>query len=191
MTTASEVLAFWENAGEEMWYAKDDQFDQSIRDKFGATWQMANDGGLTDWMSDKDSALARIILLDQFPRNMFRNDPRAFATDQMALDTSAHMIAKAWDVHVEEPMRQFVYMPYMHSERPEDQARCCVLMAERMSGDTNLIHAEVHEEIIRRYGRFPYRNEALGRESTDAEVRFLENGGYADILQALQAERGN
>ncbi len=193
MTAArSEVLEFWQEAGPDAWYAKDDAFDQSIRDRFGATWQAAHDGTLPDWATEAEGALAHVILLDQFPRNMFREDPRAFATDAKALDVAARMVAKGWDCEITGPMRQFAYMPFMHAEEMAHQDSCVHLMQTRMPeadpAGNNDLHARVHREIIARFGRFPYRNAALGREMTPAEQAFIDEGGYGVILREIEAK---
>ncbi|WP_224815114.1 DUF924 family protein [Hasllibacter sp. MH4015] len=186
MTDAAEVLEFWETAGPEKWYAKDDDFDQAIRDRFMSAWQAAHDGTLDDWAVDANGALGLIILLDQFPRNMFRDDPRAFATDAMGRDVAGKMLAQGWDREIEGTMRQFAYMPFMHSEEMAHQDIAVDLMETRMEEGNNDLHARVHREIIRRFGRFPYRNEALGRSTTEAEQAFLDDGGYGAILREME-----
>lgn len=184
--SAADVVGFWEGAGPEKWYAKSDAFDQEIRDGFLETWEAACAGELRDWMDTGQGCLGRIILLDQFPRNMFRNDPRAYCTDGLALETSEVMIENGWDADVPEPMRQFVFMPFMHSETLEHLDTCIALMETRMSEGTNALHARVHREIVNRFGRFPYRNPPLGRKNTAEEQAFLDQGGYAAILKEMQ-----
>ncbi|MEJ6388387.1 DUF924 family protein [Gymnodinialimonas ulvae] len=186
MTQASEVVAFWEKAGPAAWYKQDDAFDQAIRDRFGETWQAAHDTGLREWAVDAPGALGLVILLDQFPRNMFRNDPRAFATDAAARDVSGQMIANGWDRKIDGPLRQFAYMPFMHSEDIAHQEVSVDLFETRMDEGNNDLHARAHREIIRRFGRFPYRNAALGREMTAKEQAFVDDGGYGHILRALE-----
>ncbi|MEQ8365275.1 MAG: DUF924 family protein [Roseicyclus sp.] len=181
------VLRFWEEAGPEAWYKKDDAFDQAIRDQFGALWEDARGGGCDGWSTSARGALARIILLDQFPRNMFREDARAFATDDLGRQTARYAIDRSWDLQIEGSLRQFFYMPLMHSEKVADQDKCVRLIKERMSDGNNLLHARAHREIIRRFNRFPYRNAALGRTSTAAESDFMESGGYGAIVSALEA----
>ncbi|MGP1355666.1 DUF924 family protein [Roseicyclus sp.] len=186
-----EVLDFWLGAGPEFWYKKDDAFDAEIRERFGALWERGARGELDEtWATNPKGALALIVLLDQFPRNMFRGDARSFASDDRALSTACYALDRGWDMRIDPPERQFFYMPFMHSERLTDQDHCVRLMAERMEGDENLLHARVHREIIRRFNRFPYRNEALGRTSGAAEREFLESGGYAQILEAMKAGQG-
>lgn len=186
MTSASDVVAFWEAAGPEKWYAKDDVFDQDIRDRFGAAWLEAHGGGLRDWAVDAPGALGLVILLDQFPRNMFREDARAFATDAYALEVSGQMIANGWDLEIAGLMRQFVYMPFMHSEEIAHQDICVDLMDTRMEEGNNALHARVHREIIVRFGRFPYRNGLLGRPMTPEEQAFIDDGGYGAIVRDLE-----
>jgi uncharacterized protein (DUF924 family) len=154
-------------------------------------WERGARGELDEtWATNPKGALALIVLLDQFPRNMFRGDARSFASDDRALSTACYALDRGWDMRIDAPERQFFYMPFMHSERLTDQDHCVRLMAERMEGDENLLHARVHREIIRRFNRFPYRNEALGRTSGTAEREFLEAGGYAQILEAMKAGQG-
>lgn len=187
MTRSTDVLDFWLNAGAKAWYAKDDDFDQDIRDQFGQTWRAANDGHMPDWARDAKGALALVVLLDQFPRNMFRDDPRAFDTDAKALETTGLCLAHGWDRDIAEPERQFIYMPFMHSENMDHQNTCVELMETRMTEGNNALHARAHREIIVRFGRFPYRNTALGRDTTPAEQAFLDGGGYGAIMKELGA----
>jgi len=182
---AGEVLTFWEEAGPEMWYKQDDSFDRTIRDRFGALWDAAAAGGCADWAVGARGALALLILLDQFPRNMFRASPRAFATDERALRVAHQALSQGWDMRAQPPIRQFFYLPFMHSERLTDQDRGVRLFKARMPGGDNLLHARAHREVIRRFGRFPYRNAALGRETTRPEQDFLDAGGYGAIVNAL------
>ncbi len=185
--TAKDVVKFWDHAGPQAWYKQDDAFDQAIRDQFGAAWQDAHDGTLADWSVDAHGALGLIILLDQFPRNMFRNDPRAFSTDAQAIEAAKKMVAQDWDTQITGAMRQFIYMPFMHSEGIADQDMCIDLMETRMGAGSNALHARVHREIIARFGRFPYRNGPLGRDTAAAEQDFLDNGGYGAILREIEA----
>ena len=175
---ADEVLAFWKEAGPDKWYKKDDAFDRDVRDTFLSTYEAAAEGRLTPWENEPDSALALIIVLDQFPRNMFRNSPRAFAADPLAREIAAAAIAQGFDQAVDKTLRAFFYLPYMHSEEIEDQDRC-VELCRALGDPENLKYAEVHADIIRRFGRFPHRNAVLGRETTADEKAFLESGGFA------------
>lgn len=183
---AGEVLTFWQEAGPESWYRQDAPFDRTIRDRFGALWDLACAGGCDHWAMGPKGALGLIVLTDQFPRNMFRDSPRAFASDARALRIAASALNHGWDLRVAEPMRQFFYLPFMHSEMLTDQDRSVRLFTARMATGDNLLHARAHREVIRRYGRFPYRNAALGRISTPQEDVFLASGGYGAIVQELQ-----
>jgi len=190
MTRPSDIIAFWDGVGPEAWYKQSDTFDAEIRDRFLPTWEDACAGGARDWMDSGPGCLARLIVLDQFPRNLFRNDPRAYCTDGLALQTARHMIDAGWDVEVDGLMRQFVYMPFMHSEALADQDTCVALMEARMTEGNNALHARVHREIVMRYGRFPYRDGPLGRDTTPEEAAFLDGGGYGAIVQELEAVEG-
>jgi uncharacterized protein (DUF924 family) len=191
MTTPQEILAFWlDEVGPEGWYKQDDALDAEIRERFGAAWESAMDGRYALWLTHPTGVLAYIILLDQFPRNMFRGDARSFASDQVSLAAAKQAIHRGWDMAIDEPARQFFYLPLMHSENLCDQERCVRLMKERLpGGPENLLHARVHREIIRRLGRFPYRNAALGRKDTPAEAAFVAEGGYGSVLRGMQARQ--
>ncbi|MCV2880824.1 DUF924 family protein [Actibacterium sp. XHP0104] len=189
MTTAQEVRDFWlGEVGPEGWYAGGDELDARIRDRFEDLWLQARKGGLHDWLANPADTLSYLLLTDQFPRNMFRGDAQAFATDAMARTAAKNAIAKEFDMRIPTPERQFFYLPLMHSETMTDQDRCVRLMMLSMPGDDgeNLLHARAHREIIRRFGRFPYRNAALSRETSPAEQDFLDKGGYAKIVARLK-----
>jgi uncharacterized protein (DUF924 family) len=176
--SASDVLAFWTKAGPDKWYTKDDAFDRAIRDNFLATHEAAAAGRLNPWENEADSALALVIVLDQFPRNMFRGSPRAFAADRLARDVADGAIGQGFDKAVEKDLRAFFYVPFMHSENIVDQDYC-VELCRALGNDDNLKYAEIHAEIIRRFGRFPHRNPVLGRDTTPEEKAFLDSGGFA------------
>ena len=174
----AEILAFWQSAGPDRWYVKDAAFDADIRDRFLPTWQAAAAGNLSSWETTDDGTLALLLVLDQFPRNMFRGDVRAFSTDPHARDVALRAIQRGVDARVAPDLRQFVYVPLMHSEDLADQERCCALFLA--TGETdNLKYADEHADIIRRFGRFPHRNVVLGRASTAEELAYLEAGGFA------------
>lgn len=180
--TSEEVVSFWaDTVGPEKWYIQDTKLDDVIRDRFLATWEAASKGELDHWFLRPEGALALLIVLDQFPRNMFRGNDRAFSTDKMALCKAKKAIAMGHDLCVNEPERQFFYLPLMHSECLTDQERCVRLILTRMpkTGSANLPYAKEHREVIRKFGRFPYRNDALGRDTTEAEANFLQQHGYA------------
>lgn len=178
VATPAEVLDFWFAAGPQKWFSKDDAFDAAIRERFLPTYEAAAAGRLADWEATPEGALALVIVLDQFPRNMFRGSRRTFATDDFALAVAKRAIARGFDRKLELPKRNFFYLPFMHSEKLADQERCVEL--SRQSGDKNTLkYAELHADIIRRFGRFPHRNALLGRATTAEEQAFLDGGGFA------------
>jgi uncharacterized protein (DUF924 family) len=174
----SEVIAFWREADAERWWKKDDAFDDTIRARFLALWHEAAAGGLRPWRASDEGMLALIIVCDQFPRNMFRGDPRTYATDPLAIEVAREAVDAGVDLRVDPSLRQFIYMPFMHSEHLADQERCVALF--RDSGDAeNGKYAEDHADIVRRFGRFPHRNQVLGRATTAEEQAFLDSGGFS------------
>ena len=186
-----DVLKFWlEEVSPSDWYNSTPEFDAEISKRFESAWEAAQAGKLAHWLTYPTGALAFIILTDQFPRNMFRDMGKAFASDKQGLSAAKLAIDKGWDMRVEEPARQFFYMPLMHSENLCDQDRCVRLMCERMpeSGKNNMLHARAHREVIRQFGRFPYRNEALSRNFTAPETAYLKQGGYGHTVKELQAK---
>jgi uncharacterized protein (DUF924 family) len=174
----ADVVAFWRGAGQKKWFNKDEAFDREVADRFSALHAEAAAGKLSDWAGSPESALALVLLLDQFSRNLFRGSPQAFAQDAMALEVARKSLAASFDQRVEPQLRMFFYMPFMHSEAIADQQRCVLLFHNLASGDA-LKHAHEHEEIIRRFGRFPHRNAVLGRHTSTAEQSFLDGGGFA------------
>lgn len=170
-----EVLDFWFVGDEprKAWFQKDPVFDDEIRSRFLRLWESAAAGSLEGWTATRDEALAYIVVCDQFPRNMFRGDARAFATDARALAAARGFVARQWHVELPEVRRLFVYLPFEHSESLADQERSL----ELFKGHANHEYAVKHWEIVRRFGRFPHRNAALGRESTPEEVAFLREPG--------------
>jgi uncharacterized protein (DUF924 family) len=178
IATADDVLAFWRAAGPQQWFTKDDTFDAEIRTRFLPIYEAAAAGALADWEATPDGALALTIVLDQFPRNMFRRDARAFAADAAARAVADRALARGFDKQVPSGERLFFYLPFEHSETMADQERCCTLF--RALGDADLLRwAELHADIIRRFGRFPHRNAVLGRATTPAEKSFLDDDGFA------------
>lgn len=189
MVGPEEVLSFWlDGVGPKGWYEVSDTLDQTIRDRFLTTWQAAQEGAFSLWLTYPSGALAYIILNDQLSRNMFRGQGAAFASDSAGLAAAKSAIEKGWDKRIDEPARQFFYLPLMHSENLCDQDRCVRLICERMpqTRANNLLHARAHREVIRKFGRFPYRNEALGRAITALEAAYLAKGGYGSTVRALQ-----
>lgn len=178
---AAPVLKTWlEEVGPGGWYTADAETDACLRERFAALWQRAAAGTLNDWLAGPQGALALTVLLDQFPRNMFRETARAFASDQRARAVATAAIAMGHDRRTAEPERQFFYLPLMHSEALPDQERCVRLIRLKMpeTGAEQLDHARRHREVIRRFGRFPSRNPPLGRRDTEAERAYRAAGGY-------------
>ena len=188
MVGPEDVLGFWlDECSPAQWYAQDGALDDKIRERFGRAWVGASEGQYALWLTYPSGALAYIILTDQFPRNMFRNDPKAFSTDHAARAAAKTAIDKEWDLRIDAPARQFFYMPLEHSENLSDQDRAVRLICQRLSGDTQgMLHARAHREIIRQFGRFPFRNTALGRKSTATETAFLDGGGYGALLRRFE-----
>ncbi len=176
--TPADILAFWREAGRERWYTRDDAFDVEVRRRFLAVWQKAIVGKLASWEASDDGALALIIVLDQFPRNMFRDTPQAFASDGLARNVARRAIDRGVDTRVDPVLLEFLYLPFMHSEHLPDQLHCVALFQNTDNAE-NLKYAREHADIIRRFGRFPHRNRLLGRDSTEEEQAFLDKGGFA------------
>jgi uncharacterized protein (DUF924 family) len=190
MTSPDEVLAFWlDEVGPKGWYGGGEALDAEVRRRYQDLWQAATEGACALWLTYPSGTLAYIVVTDQFPRNMFRDDARAFSTDTIARAAAKVAVDRGWDLRIDEPARQFFYMPMMHSENLSDQDRCVRLMLARMprTGANNLLHAKAHREVIRRFGRFPTRNAALGRTSNAGEQAYLDDGGYLAVVRALEA----
>lgn len=187
-SSPADVLAFW--FGEEgepgygefrdQWFQKDEAFDREVADRFGGLYERAAAGELDAWREEAEGCLALVILLDQFPRNMFRGDARTHATDGKALDTARYAIEHALDRELPAYGRMFLYMPFMHAEGVEDQRRSVELfegLAADPKGPDVVEYAVGHREIVERFGRFPHRNAILGRETTPEEAEFLTQPG--------------
>ena len=190
MATPEDVLSFWlDEVGPEGWYKGGEELDEACRDRFAETWDRAAEGGLSLWLTYPAGTLAYTILADQLPRNMWRGTAQSFAMDAAALAAAKTAISRGWDLRIDPPARQFFYLPLMHSENLTDQDRAVRLFHTRMpdAGGSNLTHARAHRAIIRDFGRFPYRNDALDRATTAAEAQFLSGGGYGAALRQLQA----
>lgn len=187
MQGPDDILRFWlDECTPEQWFTADEALDKAIRLRFEETWQRATKGKFSFWLTYPNGALAYIILTDQFPRNMFRDDRRAFATDRAALVAAKSAIAKGWDLRTEVSARHFFYMPLEHSENLCDQDRAVRLIHDRLDNTGFLLHARAHREVIRQFGRFPHRNAALGRRSTSAELAHIDAGGYQHIVRNLE-----
>jgi len=169
------VIQFWrDEVGEARWYVSDPALDRQIRDRFEPLWQDARAGKLDRWQMTPDGTLAQLIVLDQFPRNMFRGTAQSFATDTQALAVAKTAVAREVDLRVPTSLRQFFFTPFMHSENLADQDRCIALFEQREGPSAyNLPYARAHRAEIARFGRFPSRNPALGRPSTPEETAYM------------------
>jgi uncharacterized protein (DUF924 family) len=172
----ADVLAFWREAGPDKWFTRDDAFDAEIREKFLATYEAAAAGKLGAWEATPEGALALVIVLDQFPRNMFRAQARCYAADPLARAAANRALKRGDELDVPVAERGFFFLPFMHSEDIADQERCVALYRE--AGDENLKYALRHADIIRRFGRFPHRNAALGRATAPEEQAYLDADGF-------------
>jgi len=190
MLHVEEILSFWfgqplddqayYDTWHKRWFTSDPLFDLTIREHFFADYQLAADRQLMEWQQTPHSGLALIVLLDQFPRNMFRGDPRAFVTDPLAREVATHLIHYGLDLQLLPVERSFVYMPFMHSEILVDQQQSVTLfrqLAQERPYVNSVPYALKHQENIERFGRFPHRNAILGRPSTPAELEFLKEPG--------------
>ena len=180
--TADDVVTFWVTAGPKMWFAKNDAFDEEIRQRFGTLHIEASRGEFASWAPTPGGALALLLLLDQFPRNLYRGSAHAFATDPLAFANARQAIERGLDGQVAPELRPFFYLPYEHSERIEDQDRSVTLCEahRNATGDADTLRwAHLHREIIVRFGRFPHRNRPLGRQTTPEEQAFLDGGGFS------------
>ncbi len=174
----ADILQFWQDAGPDRWFTRSDAFDADLKSRFLPLWEKASAGQLSSWGETADGALALVIVLDQFPRNMFRNDPRTYASDPLAREVARRAIARGADNKVDPSLRSFLYLPFEHSEDPADQKTCVALFKTSDDAD-GLKWAEHHAEIIDRFGRFPHRNLLLNRASTPDEQSFLDSGGFS------------
>ena len=177
LPSPADVVAFWRAAGPKRWFEKDAAFDDDIRRRFLKLHEAASTGKLTDWEGNAAGTLALLILLDQFPRNMFRGQARAFASDPLALAIASRAILKGFDGAFPD-LRGFFYLPFEHSENLADQEKG-IAFYKAVDDADGLKWAEIHADIIRRFGRFPHRNAVLGRVSTPEEQAFLDGGGFA------------
>jgi uncharacterized protein (DUF924 family) len=181
-TGPEEVLAFWIGSGPKAWFAHDPAFDAKIRARFEALHLAASRGELMGWAQTARGALALLLLVDQFPRNLWRGSAHAFATDPMARAVAEAAIDRGFDQQVEAVLRPFFYLPFEHSERIEDQDRAvalCQALHDAAGDESTLRWSNIHHDIIARFGRFPHRNAALGRVTTAEEQAFLDDGGFA------------
>jgi uncharacterized protein (DUF924 family) len=177
LATPDEVITFWREAGPDKWFAKDAAFDQAFRDRFLPTYEAAARGDLNEWELTPEGALAVILLLDQFPRNMFRGKRETYKTDPVALMAADRAIERGFDHKVEPQFRRFFYLPFMHSESLRHQERS-VTLNEALGEEDSIKWARHHHDIVARFGRFPHRNAILGRESRPEEEAFLQEDDF-------------
>lgn len=171
------IVAFWfEETKPQQWFQINPEFDQTIKDRFSGTYELAASGVCDEWKKDAEGCLALCIVLDQLPRNMFRGTEKAFETDKKALLISKHAIHRGFDQILVPMKRRFLYMPFMHSENLNDQKKSVELFGNMQVDDPmGYEHALRHYREIERFGRFPYRNKALSRENTPEEDEYLKN----------------
>ncbi|HEX5378919.1 MAG TPA: DUF924 family protein [Phenylobacterium sp.] len=177
----NDITQFWRAAGPPRWFAKNDVFDAEIRMKYEPAHHAAARGEHDGWLDTADGALALMLLLDQFPRNLYRGSGHAFATDGKARGLARAAIARGHDQRLEPQMRPFLYLPFEHSEDLADQdesVRLCALLRDQAGDEDTLKWARIHRDIIVRFGRFPHRNASLGRTTTPEELAFLDEGGF-------------
>ncbi len=182
------ILNFWlDEVGPNCWYSSDESLDGLIEQNFKETFEYILSGGNSLWLTYPSGALAYIIVLDQFSKNIFRGSKKSFAADRIALAASKQSIKYEFDLKINEPARQFFYLPLMHSENLYDQEKCIrqILQKLPLSGHNLLKHARAHRELIRSYGRFPNRNSQLGRANTHFEQEYFEHGGYQALLSRV------
>ena len=185
----NEILVFWfDELKPGDWFTGGEEVDDRVRTRFLQVWEDAADGKFASWADTANGALALVIVLDQFPRNMFRGSGKSFASDALALKTAAAAIDSGQDLELDEVRRRFLYMPYMHSEKIPELTRCLELMETKFA-EVNpevVLHSKAHIEVVKLFGRFPYRNEALGRKSTPEEEEWLAAGGYQAFVESLR-----
>lgn len=172
----AEVVRFWRDAGPDLWFAKDDAFDRQFRETFATDYENAAADRCPAWTRSATGALALVLLLDQYPRNSFRGTPRMYATDAQARAVAADALRDGHDKRVEPAMQLFFYLPFAHSEDIADHDRMATLVAHL--GEKAVERSAFYHGIISRFGRFPHRNEILGRPSTPEEIAWLADGGY-------------
>lgn len=176
MSKIDEIIEFWfRPENEEKWWKKDAKFDALIRRHFEGVYEDAAAGKLASWQRTPEGSLALTIALDQFPRNLFRNDPGAYATDEEALACAGWAVQRDFDLRLEKPVeRQFLYMPFMHSEDLNHQTFCIDLLQRGGCSENAIKFAYLHKDVIEKYGRFPHRNAVLGRPNTPEEEEYLK-----------------
>jgi uncharacterized protein (DUF924 family) len=189
--TPADVIGFWlHDVGEKDWYSGGPALDARIRDRMGEAVADAREGRLEHWRDGPEGVLAYLLLTDQMTRNVHRDTALAFASDWRARGAAGEALALDWDLMVGVPLRQFFYLPFMHAEDLARQDLCIRCFATRYPNPSNHLHARTHRDIIRRFGRFPFRNAALGRQTTPEEQAFLDAGGYGTAVRAMIQTHG-
>ena len=178
IASAKDVLEFWIKAGTEKWWKKDPDLDAEIAQRFKATHEAACNNELDHWANQPDSALALILVLDQFSRNLFRDSPKAYAQDDKCAELARQQIGSGANLLMPQDIANFCYLPLMHCEDLESQKLCLQEMT-RLKNERGIQSAIEHMEIIEKFGRFPHRNTVLGRRTTAEEQAFLDGGGFA------------
>ncbi len=174
----AEILGFWFSPdAREKWFHSTPQFDEEIRQRYEKTWGLARAGSYDHWEEDPQGALALVIILDQFPLNMFRDDARQYSTEAHAREVARRAIEQGFDRQLDDAKRAFLYLPFMHSENLEDQDYAVQLYQEA-GLENNLRYAKHHRDVVRRFGRFPHRNAVLGRDSTAQELEYLKTANW-------------
>ena len=170
-----EILDFWfSDEVRKLWFNSTPEFDASLTERYSDVWEQACKGELDHWMKSPEGCLALVIVLDQFPLNMFRGEAQSFASEAQSRDVAQTAIQQNFDRHLEDSMRAFLYMPFMHSENLADQKRALELF-DQPGLENNMRFARHHHDIVEKFGRFPHRNAALGRDNTEAETEYLNS----------------
>lgn len=173
--TAEEIIDYWYSSEiSKQWFASTAQLDTEIKSKYESLWQVATNGELDHWRANPQGCLALVIVLDQFPLNMYRNQPESFSTEAMSIDIARHAVKRKFDQALQPEQKTFLYMPFMHSEKLSDQ-NFSIELYSAAGLEENRRFAEHHRELIRRFGRFPHRNKILGRTSTPEEIEYLNS----------------
>ncbi|GAD56855.1 LOW QUALITY PROTEIN: putative transmembrane protein [Limimaricola cinnabarinus LL-001] len=188
-TEAERVLTFWlEEVEPKQWYIADDDLDATIRSRFGGLWDKAAEGALGHWLTEPNGALAYIIVTDQFARNLWRDDPRAFQLDDSARSVAKLAIDNGWDREIVPPGRSSSTCHCIPRTSSIRTAPCGCSTSGCQRPKAACCHARAHREVIRDFGRFPFRNKALGRETSEAEAEWLEQSGYGAVVERLKSD---
>ena len=173
----SAIIHFWQQAGPEKWFVSDPEFDQEIKARFSHLPDQALAGQYDHWSEQASECLGLVLILDQFPRNIFRGSPEAFAYDDKAKQVATKIIDQGFDQTYQLPLKRFLYLPFMHSEKLKDQLYS-IELCEKANDPDGVKFGQIHLDVIKKFNRFPHRNKVLGRQSTAEEIQFLEQGGF-------------